>query len=209
MRHLEPHWEFEMSRAVAFIILLGVDLLTSSCAGGRFASLPAPPDVERDAVAIYGTFLHTWSKGGKYTVTVYKAAQLPTWQDTQQYVQCAQELGERNVQWGGSFSFRNLRSAIGKLSYIRVVRSNDLRALQRSQPAPEAATFAATVAAGYAHSLVTLSAITFNRSHTLAMFQFSSVCGGLCGYGHVVVFKKTSAGWVFEPQSASCSAWMS
>jgi hypothetical protein len=157
---------------------------------------------------MYGAFLDSWSEGGKYTVNVYKAAQLPT-QDPGDFTECAQKLGEPATQWGESYSFRNLRSVIGELPYVHFIRSTDLRALGRGRSAAEAATETTIIQAGFAHSVVTLSAITFNKQRTLAMFHFSSVCGGLCGYGHVVAFKRTPNGWVLQKKSAACGAWMS
>jgi hypothetical protein len=208
MLHVEAHVKLKASRLLVLIVLVAMVLLTTSC-GGHFARTPAPQSVERDAASMYGAFLNSWSKGGKYTVNVYKAAQLRTQQDPKDYTECARKLGERNPKWGESYSFRDLRRVIGKLPYVHFVRSNDSRALVRDRPTAEATTRSAIIAAGFAHSVVTLSAITFNKPHTLAMFQFASVCGGLCGYGHVVVFKRTPNGWVLQKKSTSCGAWMS
>lgn len=208
MHQVEVNGKLKAPRLRVSILLAATVLLTTSC-GGRFTRTPAPRNVERDATSIYGAFLNSWTKGGKYTANVYKAAQLRTQQDTKDYAECARKLGERNTRWGESYSFRDLRRVIGRIPYVHFVRSNDPRALDRGGPSAEATSESAAIAATFAHSVVTLSAITFNKPHTLAMFQFSSVCGGLCGYGHVVVFKRTPNGWVLQKESTSCGAWIS
>lgn len=207
MLHLEGHRDLKASPLLVLIVLAVMVLLTTSCSG-HYTRTPAPQSEERDAAYMYSAFLDSWSEGGKYTVNVYKAAQLST-QDPSDFTECAQKLGEPATQWGESYSFRNLRSVIGELPYVRFIRSTDLRALGRERSAAEAATKTAIIQAGFAHSVVTLSAITFNKQRTLAMFHFSSVCGGLCGYGHVVAFKRTPNGWVLQKKSAACGAWMS
>jgi hypothetical protein len=45
-------------------------------------------------------------------------------------------------------------------------------------------------------SVVQLSAVGFNRDHTLAVVYYNSVCGWLCGGGAAYVVRKHPNGWV-------------
>ena len=56
-------------------------------------------------------------------------------------------------------------------------------------------------------SIISLSSIAFNQSKSIAVLQFSLVCGTLCGYGETLVFDKTASGWV--QRSQTCEAWIS
>lgn len=47
-----------------------------------------------------------------------------------------------------------------------------------------------------ARGLIRLSRVGFNRSHTKAAIEYNIGCGGLCGLGGFILFKKTSAGWM-------------
>jgi hypothetical protein len=59
---------------------------------------------------------------------------------------------------------------------------------------------------GFAHGLLTLSEIRFDKSHTHAIVAFSFVCGSLCGHGETLILKKTDSGW---QRSGSCDTWIS
>ena len=47
----------------------------------------------------------------------------------------------------------------------------------------------------------------FNRDHTRALIAISRSCGGLCGNGGLLVYRKTRAGWEREPDSFATCAW--
>ena len=173
-----------------------------------FAGTTAHSRMAENAAAMYSAFLNSWSEGGQYSLTVSKAAKLPSAQDTEQYTECAAALGDHRVQWGESESFSDLSKILGKLSYVHFVKAEDWRALDPGRLIAQGESVSKAVSTGVNHSLITLSAITFNKSHTLAMFQFSSTCGSLCGTGHTVVFKKTANGWALQKRTP-CGGWMS
>lgn len=57
-----------------------------------------------------------------------------------------------------------------------------------------------------AHSLISFSQIWFDRTGQWALLSFSSVCGGLCGSGSVLLMHKSSNTWkVFR----RCGGWVS
>jgi hypothetical protein len=59
---------------------------------------------------------------------------------------------------------------------------------------------------GFAHGLLTLSEIRFDKTHTHAIVAFSFVCGSLCGHGMTLILEKTDSGW---RKSGACDIWMS
>jgi hypothetical protein len=63
------------------------------------------------------------------------------------------------------------------------------------------------VAEGFASGLFRLSEIAFDKGRQYRVFQYSFVCGALCGQGGTVVFEKHGNRW--ERSKRSCSAWIS
>jgi hypothetical protein len=59
---------------------------------------------------------------------------------------------------------------------------------------------------GFAHGLVTLSEIRFDKEHKLAIVSYGFFCGSLCGNGGTVVMEKTDAGW---RRKSRCDEWIS
>jgi hypothetical protein len=59
---------------------------------------------------------------------------------------------------------------------------------------------------GFAHGLVTLSEIRFDKEHKRAIVSYSFVCGSLCGNGGAAVMEKIDGGWRLK---SSCSDWIS
>jgi hypothetical protein len=81
------------------------------------------------------------------------------------------------------------------------VRKNDPERSIRSGSSIEDA-----VRNGFAHGLLTLGEIRFDKTHNHAIVAFSFVCGGLCGHGGTIILKKTESGW---QKSGACDTWIS
>jgi len=62
------------------------------------------------------------------------------------------------------------------------------------------------VANGFAHGLLTVGEIQFDKSHTHALVSFSFVCGGLCGNGTTMLLEKKDGTWKIK---AHCGMWVS
>jgi hypothetical protein len=73
-------------------------------------------------------------------------------------------------------------------------------AIRRGQPVDSA------VANGFAHGLLWLNEIRFDKRHTHAIVSFGFTCGSLCGNGSTLILKKTPQGWVIDQR---CSGWIS
>jgi hypothetical protein len=59
---------------------------------------------------------------------------------------------------------------------------------------------------GFAHGLVTVSEIRFDKTHTHAIVSYSFFCGSLCGNGGTVILEKVEGGW---QRKSRCSDWVS
>ncbi len=59
---------------------------------------------------------------------------------------------------------------------------------------------------GFAHGLVTLSEIRFDRRHKSAIVSYGFYCGRLCGNGGTVVLEKLDGFWA---RKARCDDWIS
>jgi hypothetical protein len=59
---------------------------------------------------------------------------------------------------------------------------------------------------GFAHGLVTVSEIRFDKQHKHAIVSYSFFCGSLCGNGGTVVLEKADGAW---RRKSRCSDWIS
>ena len=60
---------------------------------------------------------------------------------------------------------------------------------------------------GFANGLLTMSEVVFDKKHRHAYMTFSFVCGGLCGHGGTVSFKKVGDKW--RQEENQCGGWIS
>jgi len=58
----------------------------------------------------------------------------------------------------------------------------------------------------FAHGLVTLSEIRFDKEHKLAIVSYGFYCGSLCGNGGIVVMEKRNGTWT---RKSRCRDWIS
>jgi hypothetical protein len=59
---------------------------------------------------------------------------------------------------------------------------------------------------GFAHGLVRVSEIRFDKQHKHAIVSYSFLCGSLCGNGGTVVLEKSDGTWQRKSQ---CGGWIS
>ncbi len=62
------------------------------------------------------------------------------------------------------------------------------------------------VSNSFAHGLVTLSEIRFDKEHKHAIVSYSFLCGSLCGNGGAVVLEKIDGVW---QRKSRCNEWIS
>lgn len=160
-----------------------------------------------DAKEIYGAFLRQWVGKDDAPTNVANTAMRPTPEDIGQYNECASGGRGSNIRWLTSTTDADLNSTLASLPRINLVDPKRWQAADPGRLIAKGQFVDTAVDAGFTHGLMTLSAISFNEARDTAMFKFSFVCGGLCGHGGTVMFKKASGGWVQSKQR--CSSWMS
>jgi hypothetical protein len=168
---------------------------------------PASNGDKSDVAAMYEAFLNRWSGKSQGPINVAASADAPSSDDLKQYADCAKEIGKPDTQWVPGSKISDLTTVMGKPASIHFIDPKTWRPLDPGALIRSGASVGPVVSAGMAQGLVTLSAVTFNKALDIAVFNFSFVCGGLCGSGFVVVFRKTPKGWV---QSKSmCGGYIS
>lgn len=160
-----------------------------------------------DAREIYDAFLTQWMGKDNAKTNVASTATQPTPKDIDQYNECTSGGKGSSTRWTTSTTDADLKSALAPLSRINLVDPRRWQAADPSRLITKGQSVDTAVETGVANGLMTLSAISFNKTHDIAMFTYSFACGSLCGNGGVVMFKKTPRGWVGSKQH--CSNWIS
>jgi hypothetical protein len=97
----------------------------------------------------------------------------------------------------GSFEFHLVDPKAGG----QEVSDNDPgNSIQKGKPVDEA------VENGFAHGLLTLGEIQFDKEHNNAVVSFSFVCGRLCGSGTKMLMAKKDGVW---KRMRQCGGWVS
>ena len=168
---------------------------------------PASNGDKSDVAAMYEAFLNRWSGKSQGPINVAASADAPSSDDLKQYADCAKEIGKPDTQWVPGSKISDLTTVMGKPASIHFIDPKTWRPLDPGALIRSGASVGPAVSAGMAQGLVTLSAVTFNKAHDIAVFNFSFVCGGLCGSGFVVVFHKAPKGWV--QSKSTCGGYIS
>jgi hypothetical protein len=156
---------------------------------------------------MYATFLSQWNGNSHGPINVAASADAPSPDDLKQYADCAKEIGKPNTQWIPGSKVSDLATVLGRPKSIHFTDPKTWHPLDPDTLIKSGAAIAPAVSAGMARGLITLSAVTFNKMHDIAVFNFSFVCGSLCGNGFVVVFHKTPQGWV--QNKSTCGGYIS
>lgn len=160
-----------------------------------------------DAREIYDAFLTQWMGKDNAKTNVASTATQPTPKDIDQYNECTSGGKGSSTHWTTSTTDADLKSALAPLPRINLVDPKRWQAADPGRLITKGQSVDTAVETGVANGLMTLSAISFNKTHDIAMFTYSFACGSLCGNGGVVMFKKTPRGWVRSKQH--CSNWIS
>lgn len=168
----------------------------------------ADQPLNAEQLAVYRAMLVSWFQGEKAKVNL-GALTDPVGEDSADKT-CFKGLSWEAVVTGqvhrvrpedaaqlGPFEFRLVEPNAGG----KEVSDNDPgKAIQKGKNVDEA------VANGFAHGLLTISEIRFDKTHTHALVSLSFVCGGLCGNGTTMRLEKKDGAWM---RKAQCGGWVS
>ena len=189
------------------ILLVSLAAALASVSGIAAPTNPANTGDKGDIAAMYEAFLNHWNGKSHEPINVAASADAPSPDDLKQYADCAKEIGKPNTHWIPGSKINDLTTVLGKPASVHFIDPKKWRPLDPGALIGSGASVGSAVSAGMAQGLVTLSAVTFNKAHDFAVFNFSFVCGGLCGSGFIVVFYKTPKGWV--QSKSTCGGYMS
>jgi len=155
-----------------------------------------------DSAKIYTSFIDDWTGKQKDPINIAIKADAPTEDELKEFSECS-----GNSNWGSVEQINDLTGLIGSLSYVHLVDPNNWSPNDPEKLIANGQSVDTAVKNSFNSGLGSFSAIAFNKSHTLAAFSFSFVCGSLCGNGRIVIFKRTSTGWVQADKQ--CGGWVS
>ena len=160
-----------------------------------------------DAKAIYGAFLGQWKGKEGAPLQVSSKAAEPTPEEIKEYDECASGKKGGSVRWARSTSDIELKAALSSFVGVKLVDAKEWEAADPGDLIAKGKPVDAAVRSGFDRGLMTLSAISFNETHDIAMFSYSFTCGSLCGNGGTLMFNRTPGGWVQNKRR--CSSWLS
>lgn len=196
-------------RRFSMPLVLFTGMLTCASSGVATAgdSTDANASTRGDVASMYKAFLSHWTGKSSEPINLAESAEAPSSDEMKQYADCAKQIGKPDTRWIAGPTIGDLRTILGKPESIHFIDPKTWRPLDPGALMAAGASVGSAVSAGVAQGLVTLSAITFNHAHDIAVFNFSFVCGALCGTGYIVVFHRTSGGWV--QSKSTCGGYMS
>jgi hypothetical protein len=165
------------------------------------------PGLTPDEVAIYRAFLKTYNNGSKASLNLGRTT-LPFDQPLHSGDSCLKGL---DLDLSAAKTSRPFPSDFGNGLNLRLVdpkaQQQAVRQHDPSNAIRNGSAAGPAVSAGFAAGLLEFSTIAFDKAHRNAVFRFSFYCGGLCGHGGTLIFKKS--GGIWKASSKTCGNWVS
>jgi hypothetical protein len=193
------------------ILVLALSAIAAAAALHAQEAKPKVSDkpLTAEQLAVYRVILHGWTDDGKSTVNLgIETGPLST--GASDAGECAKGL---NLEPDSPALVHRFRATdLPQLGSDKIglvdpekqteeIKENDPeRTIGKGRSIDDA------VSNAFAHGLVTLSEIRFDKDHKHAMVSYSFFCGGLCGNGGAVVLEKIDGVW---KRKTSCSDWIS
>jgi len=163
-----------------------------------------------EQLAIYRIVLNGWMNNGqgKHPVHLSVETTLPASSDMD--VDCAKGLDMETTSPNEIHHFRS--ADLPQLGSVRIElvdpekQAAEVRENDPGKHIREGSKIVDAVSNGFAHGLVTLGEIHFDKGHTHAILWYGFTCGALCGNGGTVLLEKNKSVWKIKSQ---CSNWVS
>jgi hypothetical protein len=159
-----------------------------------------------DQLAVYHAVLHGWMDDGKHALNVSVTTD-PLTADT---ADCAKGLDAELVTPVEVHRIRPQDLPMLGSNKIRLVdpelQSKEVTANDPEGKIQSGSSIAGAVSNGFAHGLVTLSEIQFDKQHRHAVVSYDFTCGRLCGNGGTVLMENRKGAWVVV---SKCHNWIS
>jgi hypothetical protein len=168
-----------------------------------------------DQLAVYREILGGWMDNAKGTHAVHLAIFTAPFQLEEMDADCGKALQMTEGSIGEVHRFRSedllaLRSGKMQADTIQLVdpeaQSKEVEDNDPDKSIHKGSPIGAAVENGFAHGLVTLGEIHFDKEHLHAIVWYGFTCGRLCGNGATVILEKKNGRWGLRQH---CSNWIS
>jgi hypothetical protein len=172
---------------------------------------PARPAVSEapltaEQLAVYHAVLHGWMDDSKHVLNV----SVTTDPLTADAADCAKGLDAEPATPVEVHRFQPQDLPMLGSNKIRFVdpgqQSKEVTANDPEAKIQSGSSISGAVSNGFAHGLVTLSEIQFDKQHRHAVVSYDFTCGRLCGNGGTVLMEKRKGAWVAV---SKCHDWIS
>jgi hypothetical protein len=194
---------------IGILLLLAVGIPSAQQARqAKSKAKDAPLTAEQ--LAVYQVVLHDWIDDGKAPVNL--AMQTVPFASTGAFdaTACGKGLDLEPLAPGVSHRFRTLdlphlgTATIALADPLR--QAKDVDANDPEKSIVKGMQIEDAVENGYAHGMVTLSEIRFDKAHRHAVVSYGFRCGALCGNGGAAQLEKVDGVW---KRKSLCSDWVS
>jgi len=194
---------------IAVLALVAVTMASGQQARQARAKAKETP-LTAEQLAVYQVLLHDWIDDGKTAINL--STQTAPFPSTGEFdaTGCGKGLDLVPLAPAGTHRFRTVdvpQLGSGTLALVDPLRqAKDVDANDPEKSIGKGMPIEDAVDNGFAHGLVTLSEIRFDKAHKHAIVSYSFRCGGLCGHGGAIQLEKVDGAWQRKSQ---CSDWTS
>lgn len=193
-----------------FLVVLS---LNAGAQQNAFKPTMSGAPLTKDQIAIYRTVLRDYLKGSHGALNLADVTE----QIDQSDKACFSGVDAATAKDSPSVIHRIDRSVVTSKKIVLVDPGSQQKAIEENDPQKLVKMaidgrkvtdeqVGESVDRAIASGLFQLSEIVFDKDHRQAVVSFSFVCGGLCGNGSTLVFKKVGRGWKVTMR---CGEWVS
>lgn len=167
-------------------------------------STVSPDQIPVESLSVYRTFLNGYHNGTNSVLNVAQTTNAFA-ADDGDLAGCMKAFARANSSTNTIHRFRDGDLPVNEVRFVDPAthqRRDPGNAIRRGDSVEDA------LRDGFAAALFTFSEVVFDSSRAHAAFNYSFVCGDLCGHGGTVVFDKQKNGQ-WKESKKSCGSWIS
>lgn len=191
-----------MTQAKILVVLAMAAIGSWSCSNSVNVKTGTPSAMQ-DQSEIYKVFLTQWVGTEQKPINVSRKAEPLSSDDMKDFTECAGS----GTRWVLPAPASDITDQISQLVYVRPMSAETWKPQDPGDLVAHGQSVGSAVDSGFSQGLMTLSTVVFDHTRHTAGLKYSFVCGGLCGSGGTVLFKKTSHGWARSKKE--CGTWRS
>lgn len=203
-------WRFVGIAALFAALVLVFAGLTAAQEAAESKPKASDQPLTAEQLAVYRMVLHGWMENEVSTINLsVQTIPFPT-SGAFDAGDCGKDLNLEPVEPGIVHRFRPAdlpQLGSDKIGLVDPERQRN--AVAENDPGKtigEGRSIEDAVRNGFAHGLVTVSEIRFDKEHKHAIISYGFYCGSLCGNGGTVILEKVDGAW---RRKSRCSNWIS